>query len=345
MGGWQEQIDLRALAAWMDGQMLGAGPIAHPRLLTGGTQNMLLRFERQGRIYVLRRPPPCPRPESDETMRREMRVLAALGPTDIPHPRLIAACPETDIIGVSFYLTDLVDGFNATAGLPEAYRRRSGWRRRMALAMVEGAADLGALDHVAIGLDDFGQPDRYLERQAPRWRAQYESYSVVQHWPGPAALPGVDRVSAWLESHCPAVFRPGLMHGDYHFANVMFRRDEPELAAIVDWELATIGDPLIDLGWILATWPERPDASDTPVRITPWTGFPTPADLIARYRAHSGRDLSALDWYVVLGCFKLAILLEGSHARACAGEAPRAVGDRLHASAVLLMKRALARIV
>jgi aminoglycoside phosphotransferase (APT) family kinase protein len=214
----------------------------------------------------------------------------------------------------------------------------------MGLALVEGAASLGAVDHLAIGLEDFGQPDNYLERQVPRWRAQFEGYATSSGWPGEKPLLGIERVAAWLETHLPAAFQPGLMHGDYHFANVMFCYDRPELAAVVDWELATIGDPLIDLGWLLATWPERADASDTPVAVIPWKGFPTVDELIAHYRERSGRDLSAIDWYMVMGCFKLAVLLEGTHARACAGEAPRPVGDRLHASAVSLMQRALAKI-
>ena len=132
------------------------------------------------------------------------------------------------------------------------------------------------------------------------------------------------------------------MHGDYHLANVMYRPDSGDLAAIIDWELATIGDPLLDLGWMLATWPDGSGAST--VSVTPWEGFPTPAELVARYGAGSARDLSAVDWYHVLACYKLGILLEGTHARACAGKAPRDTGDRLHSRAIHLFDRAQALI-
>ena len=130
------------------------------------------------------------------------------------------------------------------------------------------------------------------------------------------------------------------MHGDYHLANVMYRPDSGDLAAIIDWELATIGDPLLDLGWVLATWPDG-DREST-VSMSPWLGFPTPAELVERYRAESSRDLSAADWYHVMACYKLAILLEGTHARACAGKAPRETGDKLHSRAVILLERAAA---
>jgi aminoglycoside phosphotransferase (APT) family kinase protein len=124
----------------------------------------------------------------------------------------------------------------------------------------------------------------------------------------------------------------------------MVRPDGGDLAAVVDWELSTIGDPLLDLGWLLATWPEGDVPRATDVAATPWQGFATPAELVAHYAAVSGRDLAALDWYVVLACFKLGIILEGTYARACAGKAPRETGDRLHAHSVDLFARALRRI-
>jgi aminoglycoside phosphotransferase (APT) family kinase protein len=129
------------------------------------------------------------------------------------------------------------------------------------------------------------------------------------------------------------------MHGDYHLANVMFRSDGPELAAIVDWELATIGDPLLDFGLVLTTWP-RPD-DPTSMKITPWAGFPDTQDLAAHYAANSDRDLSALAWYEVLACFKLGILLEGTYARACAGQADMKNGQRFHARTCALFERAV----
>ena len=333
-----EGINLAALEGWMDAQGVGTGPIAEARLLSGGTQNILMRFRRGDAAYVLRRPPPVPRANSNDTMRREARVLAALDGSAVPHPRLIAACSDEEVLGVAFYLMEPVEGFNPTEGLPELHANDADARHRIGLSMVEAIAALGAIDYRAVGLDGFGKPDNYLERQVGRWRAQ------LPGWPGPGAIPGVDRVASWLDAHRPADCHPGIIHGDFHLANVMVRPDSGNLAAVVDWELSTIGDPLLDLGWLLATWPEDDAPRATDVAITPWEGFASPDELVAHYAETSGRDLSALDWYVVLACFKLGIILEGTHARACAGKAPKDTGDRLHAHTIDLFERALRRI-
>jgi aminoglycoside phosphotransferase (APT) family kinase protein len=339
-----EGVDLAALERWMDGQGVGTGALADARLLSGGTQNILMRFRRGDDTYVLRRPPPVPRPNSNDTMRREARVLAALDGTAVPHPRLVAACPQEDVLGVAFYLMEPVEGFNPTQGLPALHAGDAAVRHRIGLSMVEAIAALGAIDYRAVGLDGFGKPDNYLERQVGRWKAQLASYSDFAEWPGPEAIPGVERVADWLDAHRPREFFPGIIHGDFHLANVMVRLDSGDLAAVVDWELSTIGDPLLDLGWLLATWPEDDAPRATDVAITPWEGFATPDELVEHYAAVSGRDLKALDWYVVLACYKLGIILEGTHARACAGKAPKETGDRLHAHTLDLFDRALRRI-
>lgn len=336
-----QAVDLDALAGWMNGVGLGAGPIENATLLAGGTQNILLRFQRAGREYVLRRPPPHLRANSNETMRREARVLAALAGSDVPHPGLIAACGDENVIGAAFYLMEPIDGFNPTSGLPALHAGSEKIRHRMGLAMVEGIAALGALDYRAIGLEGLGKPDNYLERQVARWKAQLSSYAEFADWTGPAEIPGVDAVANWLDAHRPQSFKPGVIHGDFHLANVLFRPDGPELAAIVDWELTTIGDPLLDLGWLLATWPEGEDAVVEDVAVTPWRGFPNAQELVEHYRPRTERDVGAIDWYAVLACYKLGIILEGTHARACAGKAPRETGDLLHAKTIGLFQRAL----
>lgn len=334
-------VDLDALGAWMDREGLGSGPLEDAVRLAGGTQNILLRFRRGERTYVLRRPPSHLRANSNETMRREARVLAALKGTDVPHPGLIAACGDETVIGAAFYLMEPVDGFNPTSGLPALHAGSEAIRHRMGLSMVEGIAALGALDYRALGLEGLGRPDNYLERQVERWKAQLASYADQPGWTGPEEIPGVDIIADWLERNRPSTFQPGIIHGDFHLANVMFRNDGPELAAIVDWELTTIGDPLLDLGWLLATWPETDDPAVEDVAVRPWRGFPTAAELVEHYRPRTTRDLSAIDWYAILACYKLGIILEGTHARACAGRAPRETGDLLHAKTIGLFERAL----
>jgi aminoglycoside phosphotransferase (APT) family kinase protein len=339
----REIVDLDALASWMDARGLGNGAITNITRLGGGTQNVLLRFERAGRAYVLRRPPEHKRANSDETMRREARVLAALAGTDVPHPGLIAAESSIDVIGAAFYLMEPIDhGFHAPSGLPEPHRSDPAIRHGMGLSMADGIAALGAVDYLAVGLADFGKVEGYLERQVPRWLSQLESYSQLPEYEGPQ-IPGLERVSRWLEDNRPTTFRPGIMHGDYHLSNVLFSRRGPELAAIVDWELCTIGDPLLDLGGLLGTWPD-PSIPGGAITVQPWDGFPTAAELLARYAERTDRDLSAMPWYRALACFKLGIILEGTHARAAAGKAPKETGDALHAMTVSLFERALRMI-
>ncbi len=334
-----EIVDLAVLAEWMDGRGLASGPLEGVESLSGGTQNVLLRFTRAGRVFVLRRPPPHLRKNSNETMRREARVLAAIADTDVPHPRLIAACPEEDVIGAAFYLMEPVEGFNPTAGLPDFHAGDPAVRHAMGLSLVDGIAALGAVDYRAVGLEGFGRPEGYLERQVSRWRSQLESYAEFDGYPGPE-IPGVEEVAAWLDAHRPASFDPGILHGDYHLANVMYRYDAPDLAAIVDWELSTVGDPLLDLGWLLATWPASDAPSAASIGVQPWEGFPSADELVARYAERTTRSLDAIAWYAVLACYKLGIILEGTHARACAGKAPKTTGDVLHATTLGLFERA-----
>lgn len=332
-----EVVNLETLEAWMDEQGLESGPIEAPELITGGTQNILMRFRRGNSAYVFRRPPPHKRANSDETMRREARVLAALAGSAVPHPALIAACPDEHLMGSAFYLMAPIDGFNATLGLPDLHANDVSVQRRMGLAMPEAIAALGAVDFRGRGLGDLGKFEGWAERQVGRWRKQLDSYSELPGYPGPD-IPGVDQVGQWLDAHKPADAQPGLIHGDFHFANVLFRHDSGELAAVVDWELVTIGDPLLDLGHLLCSWPRRDGTAV--VAFNP-PGLPSQDEVIAQYAAHTTRDLSHLLWYRVLACYRLGLILEGTHARACAGLAPKETGDRLHASTVGLFEQAL----
>jgi aminoglycoside phosphotransferase (APT) family kinase protein len=313
-----------------------------------------MRFARGGRDHVLRRGPRHLRRASNNVMRREARVLQALAGSDVPHPSFVAGPgePDTGVAGDAvFYLMAPVDGFNPAAGLPDLHAGDASTRHEMGLRIAEAAARLGAVDHVAAGLADFGRPG-FLERQVDRWMGELDSYGELDGYPGPE-IPGLDAVASWLDDNRPRDWRAGILHGDYHLSNVMIAPDGPEVAAIVDWEMCTIGDPLLDLGNLLATWPIGPEAADGaadgPGGADDHTfggigggipDLPTPAQLVARYADHSDRDTSAIGWYTALAAFKLGIVLEGTHARACAGKAPKEVGDLLHATTLGLFARA-----
>jgi len=340
---WRDLIDLERLMRWMNEQGLGSGAIEDAQPLGGGTQNILLRFVRDGRPYVLRRPPRAPRPESDEVMRREMRVLAALAGSEVPHPGFIAGEADPDVLGTAFYLMEPIEGFNATQRMPPLHAGDPSVRQRMGEALVDAAVALSRLDPGALGLATLGKLDGWVKRQVPRWLGQLESYARFDGWPGLSALPGVETITGWLEANRPATMRRGLIHGDYHIANVMFCNDSPAVAAVIDWELSTLGDPLIDLGWLTATWPD-PGEERTHIPIEPSSGLPSLEQLVTRYLEATGRSAEDARWYSVLAPFKLGAIQEGSHARACAGLAPRAMGDALHAHTVDLFHRALRRI-
>ena len=333
-----EGVDTAAVARWMDDRGLGSGPLEDLRAIPGGTQNVMARFIRAGREYVLRRGPLHLRTRSNVSILRETRVLAALAGTDVPRPRLIAACEDEGVLGGAvFYLMEPLDGFNASVELPDLHTRDACVRREMCLRLADALAALGAVDHVAGGLGDFGKPDGFLERQVERWLSELDSFRSDTFEP---QIPGVDAVATWLDAHRPERWTPGIMHGDYHAANVMFSRTGPDVEAIVDWEMATIGDPLLDLGWLLATWQLPGVGGVFAGPLVQAGGLPTADELAERYARRSDRDLTALRWYTVLACFKLGIVLEGTLARAHAGLAPMDVGEQLHTTTVRLFERA-----
>lgn len=341
---WTGKFDTALLGAWMDEKGLPKGEIENVQQLTGGTQNVLIRFERGGKAYVFRGPPPHVRANSNETMRREARLLGALKGSAVPHPDLIAAEPREDVIGCAFYLMQPIDGFNPRVGMPERHQTDAAWQHTMGLEMVDAIAALSKVDHIKAGLGDFGKTDGFLQRQVPRWKAWLDTYNEFEGWPGPSGIPGIEETGKWLDANIPKNFQPGIFHGDFHFGNVIFKNDSPRMAAVVDWELGTLGDPLVDLGNLLSGWPD----DDVPAGATnssmPWIGFPTRQELIDRYHQQTGRDMSEIDWFEVMACYKIGIILEGTYARACAGKAPKETGDMLHNNTVSLFTRALKRI-
>ena len=331
-----------ALSEWIDahtGLLPGEGPVTGARALSGGSQNAIFLLERRNGSFVLRRPPRHPRANSNYTMQREARVLAALAATDVPHPRLYAACADPEVIGASFYAMEAIDGFSARGELPPRVRADAAWRRELPIALVDGAAKLASVDPQSVGLADFGRAEGWIERQATRWRRQLEGYSQLPGY-GAAQIPGVDDIGAWLDEHRPATCRIGIIHGDLQWANVMFAHDAPRLIAIIDWELSTLGDPLLDLGWILQSMSEPDDPPGHAGTPQPHDGLPTRRELVDRYAQVSGRDVSDIDWFFVLACYKLGIILEGTWARALAGQVPHEIGVQLHAYTLWLFAKA-----
>lgn len=342
---WRSAVDLDRLRSWLDAQGLGHGEIESAQPLTGGTQNILIHLRRTGLDAVLRRPPAHARAYAGGTIVREARVLRALAGSAVPHPQLIAGCDDPAVLGAPFYLMAPVDGFNPSGRpLPALHAGDPALRHRMGLAMVDALLRLGEVDVQAVGLADFGRPEGFLQRQVARWRSHLAACDGLTGWPGASELPAVAEVGTWLDDHRPEPSESGLLHGDFHLSNVMFRPDGPELAAVIDWELATLGDPLLDLGWLLATWPDASGQGAGTIHVTPWGGFPDTDELLARYAAGSRRSLHAIGWYVVLARYKLGILLESSYARACAGRSDATVGQRHHESAVRLLRAAARHI-
>jgi aminoglycoside phosphotransferase (APT) family kinase protein len=319
-----ELVDPARLARWMDEQALaGAGEIPVVSRLTGGSQNELFAVERGGEQLVLRRPPSLAAEGRYEAFSREHRVLAALRDTDVPHPRLHGVCDDVDVLGGPFYLTERVEGWSPMqlGGWAPPFDTDLDARAGLAVELVDGIARLARVDWRAVGLEGFGRPDGFHDRQVDRWLAFLERVKTRE-------LPGVDVAADWLRRHRPKVYEPGILHGDYQFANVMFRHGAPaRLAAIVDWEMSTIGDPLLDLGWALISYPadDRPLAGA--MSYVDHTGMPPRADLLAHYEKVSGRSTEDLPYFLILARFKLGIVLEQSVARLARGEADERVSS------------------
>jgi aminoglycoside phosphotransferase (APT) family kinase protein len=305
-------IDRDALGQFMDEHGLpGKGEPVETTYLSGGSSNEIFEIRRGDWSCALRRPPRVVPEGRNETKLREYRVLEALNGTDVPHPEALAACDDTSVIGGAFYLMGLVDGWSPMSmgeTWPEPFHSDLSARHGLGIQLVDGIARLSRVDWKARGLEGFGKPEGFLERQADRWAAHYEKMKVRD-------LDGVDVVAQWLREHKPDVYEPGIIHGDYQFANVMFKHGAPaQLAAIVDWEMTTVGDPLIDLGWVIQGWP-RDDQDASTSGYVPMEGMPKRTALLAHYTEVSGRPTDQIDYYEILAGFKLAIVLEGQYSR------------------------------
>jgi len=334
-------IDRGRLNDWIAGRDLpGSGPVTGFTKLKGGLQNAVFLVERDGGSFVLRRPPARLRDGHNATMLREARVLTALAGSAVPHPSVYAVCDDPAIIGACFYLMEPIEGFARSGELPGNYATDASWRRAMGDELVRAAAALGAVDHQAVSLADLGKPENWHARQVERWRSQLEGYATATPGYDPRALPHFDEVGRWLSDNLPEDRRIGIVHGDLQFPNVMFSLAAPRIAAVLDWELASLGDPMLDLGWILSSWFEEGDPEGKSPMVKPWDGFLPRAELIALYGERSGRDMRAVPWFFALACYKLACLLQGTVAAAKAGKVPENVGASVHAYSTWLTTKA-----
>jgi aminoglycoside phosphotransferase (APT) family kinase protein len=331
-------VDPERLAAWLDGEGLAPRADLTVERITTGHSNEVFRLTRGPLRLVLRRPPRTPLSPTAHDMAREFRLLRAFfGRASVPVPEPVALCTDAEVIGAPFYVMQPVDGVVVRDRLPEPLAADPHAPRDCSLALVDALAGIHAFDWRAGGLDGFGKPDGYLERQVPRWLGQLERYKT-------RPLPEVDEAGAWLAAHTPAMQAPAVIHGDYKLDNVMFAPRTPaELVAVVDWEQSTVGDPLVDLGWMIGLWIE-PGERPSLAGASPFPSgadVPTRKELVERYAHRTGRDLTNLSFYCVLGLFKLACVMEGSYARFKAGTSDDAYFAALEGGVPALAQRAL----
>jgi aminoglycoside phosphotransferase (APT) family kinase protein len=304
-------LDTARLDGWIGDRLPGAGsPLTTKRIGTAtGVANALHLLQRGEHRWVLRQPPAVKiHPSASDTL-REWRILTALEGTAVPHPTPLLLCGDSDVVGTPFLLMGFVDGFTPGFELAEPFASQPLFRRDLATAYVDGCAELSMVDWRGGGLEDLGKPEGFLKRQVTRWLGQLDGYSTRD-------LPEIDFVTGWLDQNTPAMSPAAIIHGDYSPFNVMVAYTPPaRLAAIVDWDTGTIGDPLLDLGHLLARWTEPGETPVITVQAGGSEGYPSRAEMAAHYADRTGRDLSALVFYEVLALFKLAVILEGTHAR------------------------------
>ena len=308
--------------------------------IRGGHSNETFYVTRAAEQWVLRRPPRGPLLPTAHDVVREYRVLQALKDTNVPVPQPVLLCQDSGVIGAPFYLMQRVPGVVIREGLPPAFSDNLSARRGLGLELVDRLADLHAVDWARVGLQDFGKPTGYLERQVRRWSSQLDSSRT-------RPTPDLDTVTIWLQEHLPESGPATIVHGDYRLDNAVYAPDAPaRILAILDWEMATIGDPLADLGYLLSFWREaqdpEPELSESAWTVTSMPGFCSRVELVAQYAERTGRRMDHVPFYTALATWKLAILLEGSYSRHLAGTTDDPFFAQLGVGVPALARRALA---
>ncbi len=307
-------IDAAGMEAWFGAQVPDARPPFTYERIAGGLSNLTYRVtDAAGHEWALRRPPLGKTLSSAHDMGREFKVVSALGSTPVPVPPAVGLCEDEAVNGAPFYVMEFVRGpvLRGVAEVDENFPDE-GERGAIGMRVADTLAAIHAVDPDAVGLGDLGRKEDYVARQLRRWYGQWEKSKTRE-------VEAVDRVHERLAARIPPQQGASIVHGDYRLDNMILSADG-EVAAVVDWELCTLGDPLADVGTLMAYWPERGEPAlrfGEPANLAP--GFPTRAELADRYAEASGRDLSELDFYLALGYWKLAIILEGVLARMAAG--------------------------
>ncbi|WP_121746064.1 phosphotransferase family protein [Streptomyces sp. E2N166] len=315
-------LDLDRLRGLLDRERPGlvTGPLSG-RLIEGGRSNLTYAVSDGTARWVVRRPPLGHVLATAHDMKREHRVISALHPTDVPVPRPVLLCEDEEVIGSPFYVMEFVEGtpYRTADQLAPLGPERT---RAAVLNLVDTLVELHAVDPSAVGLGDFGRPEGFLDRQLRRWAKQLDASRDRD-------LAGIDELHATLGRELPRSPAPTVVHGDYRLDNVLIGGDRDEINAILDWEMSTLGDPLTDLG-LLVMYSMPLGMPDSPVSTTAQApGHPAPAELIERYAARSGRDVSAVAWYTAFAWFKLAVILEGIHYRYTLGQTVGRGFDRI----------------
>jgi aminoglycoside phosphotransferase (APT) family kinase protein len=299
------------LEAFLDEQGIGAGRIEVERIGEGHS-NITFLVTRQDARVVLRRPPRPPLPPSAHDVLREARLLSALEATPVRVPRVLATCDDESVLGVPFYVMEEMHGSVITTDIPPALDNPAE-RRRICEELVDRLVEIHSVDWRACGLEGFGKPTGYLERQLRRFNGLWEHNKTRE-------LPVVEEVGEWLAANMPESPPSTIVHGDYRLGNLMVGNDPPaRVVAIFDWELSTIGDPHADLGYLTATWAQAGDpegiAYASLSMATRREGFMTRDELIARYEEQSGRSMEAVNWYQTLALWRAAVFMEGNYKR------------------------------
>jgi len=334
-GAAPDGIDQKPVEAWFGENVSGVDfPLSFERIAGGHSNLTYAVTDAAGQKWALRRPPLGKRLGSAHDMGREFKVVSALGGTEVPVAPVVGLCEDESVNGAPFYVMEFVEG-PILRGLAEAeIFPDEGDRRAIGERVADTLVQIHAVDPDAVGLGDLGRKEDYVARQLHRWQGQWEKSKTRE-------LEPIDRVHEALSARIPEQGPATIVHGDYRLDN-MILTDSGEVAAVVDWELCTLGDPLADVGLLMAYWPERGEGDDVvalgmPANLAP--GFPTQAEIADRYAERSGRDLSDLNFYVALGYWKLAIILEGVYARYTAGGYGK-VDEGIHAFARLVERLA-----